>query len=326
MEKVQAWGKDVCEMINRRAAALMAAVVLLGAVLGGCDSEFQNPAQEATQLQESTHCFSIAETFRALEVESVVSDVRLLPSVDGSCSVVCSETSGLSHSAAVEVDTLVIREEGERSISEETTEILVFLPQPEYDSLNVTTETGSVDVTMDFAFSDVSIRTVTGEAAYRGAADGSMSLESESGRVLITGVSPKELSVKTESGSIIAQSVLVQEDLNIQTVTGDLTLANVTCKNATAAFTTGQVILEQVLAEGELQLTGESGDVTLTGCDATALEIQTTTGSVTGTLLTDKSFLTTTETGEVNVPDTTGGTCHVTTESGNIDIKTGGNP
>lgn len=311
-------------MINRRAAGLMVATFLLGAVLGGCGSEVQNPTQATTGPRESTHSFSISETFRALQVESVVSDVRLLPSADGSCSVVCSETPGFSHSAAVEGDTLVVRETGEQSVFEETAEILVYLSRPEYDSLNVTTETGSVDVTMDFAFSDVTIRTVTGETAYRGAADGSMSIKSESGRVLLTGVSPEKLSVETESGSIIAQSVLVGEDLKIQTVTGNLTLAHVKCKNVTAFFTTGQAMLEQVLVQEHMQLTGQTGNVILTDCDAATLEIKTTTGNVTGTLLTDKRFLTDTETGEVSVPDTAGGACHVITESGNIHLQTGG--
>ena len=305
-------------------AAGVLAAALLGTALGGCAPEPQNGTQEVPQALEDTLRFSITDTFRGLKVEAVAGDVRLLPSSEDRCVVVCSDTSGFSYTAVVEEDMLVIQEKGESSFSKENGEILVYLPQPRYDSLNITTESGSVDVTMDFAFGDVNIRTVAGETAYRGTADGSMSLESESGRILITGVSPNEAQIKTESGSIIAQSVLVGEDLNIQTVTGDLTLAYVKCKNATVTVANGQSMLEQVLALEHIQLTGQTGNVVLTDCDAATLEIKTTAGNVTGTLLTDKRFHTDTETGEVTVPDTTGGVCHVITESGNIHLQIGG--
>ena len=56
--------------------------------------------------------------------------------------------------------------------------------------------------------------------------------------------------------------------------------------------------------------------------DAANLEINVGTGSVRGTLLSSKVFITKTSTGDENVPETTtGGVCKVTTSTGDIYIR-----
>ena len=56
-------------------------------------------------------------------------------------------------------------------------------------------------------------------------------------------------------------------------------------------------------------------------CDAETIYVNTDTGSVTGTLLTDKVFIIETDTGSVDVPKSiTGGRCEITTDTGNIRI------
>lgn len=56
-------------------------------------------------------------------------------------------------------------------------------------------------------------------------------------------------------------------------------------------------------------------------CDAETICVNTDTGSVTGTLLTDKVFIIETDTGSVDVPKSiTGGRCEITTDTGNIRI------
>ena len=56
-------------------------------------------------------------------------------------------------------------------------------------------------------------------------------------------------------------------------------------------------------------------------CDAETIYVNTDTGSVTATLLTDKMFIIETDTGSVDVPKSiTGGRCEITTDTGNIRI------
>ena len=64
-----------------------------------------------------------------------------------------------------------------------------------------------------------------------------------------------------------------------------------------------------------------TGDVRFTDCDAAEICVKTDTGDVTGSLLSDKVFITNTDTGSVNVPETiSGGKCEIITDTGDIKI------
>ena len=65
-----------------------------------------------------------------------------------------------------------------------------------------------------------------------------------------------------------------------------------------------------------------TGKVEFNQCDADTIYVKTNTGSVTGSLLSEKVFITDTDTGKVDVPKTiTGGRCEITTDTGNIIIS-----
>ena len=65
-----------------------------------------------------------------------------------------------------------------------------------------------------------------------------------------------------------------------------------------------------------------TGDVKFDGSDAAEIFIKTDTGDVTGSLLTDKVFITQTDTGNIDVPKTVnGGRCEISTDTGDIKIS-----
>ncbi len=64
-----------------------------------------------------------------------------------------------------------------------------------------------------------------------------------------------------------------------------------------------------------------TGDIRLEAIEAGGLDLTTDTGDITGTLLSDKVFLTETSTGRISVPKTTtGGKCELKTSTGDIKI------
>jgi len=76
-----------------------------------------------------------------------------------------------------------------------------------------------------------------------------------------------------------------------------------------------------VIVGGTLTVERNTGDVLLTRSNAASLRIATTTGDVKGSLLSDKIFITSTDTGRVEVPKTTdGGRCEIVTDTGDIRI------
>lgn len=66
----------------------------------------------------------------------------------------------------------------------------------------------------------------------------------------------------------------------------------------------------------------DTGDVRFESCDAGQITVKTSTGDVTGTLRTEKVFLTKRSTGAVDVPESgTGSKCEITTSTGDISIQ-----
>lgn len=79
--------------------------------------------------------------------------------------------------------------------------------------------------------------------------------------------------------------------------------------------------MNHVIATEDLSIERSTGDVILEGIDAGEIDVKTSTGDVTGTLLSEKVFITETNTGRVKVPKTvTGGKCEIKTSTGDILI------
>ena len=77
--------------------------------------------------------------------------------------------------------------------------------------------------------------------------------------------------------------------------------------------------MNNVCANQKISVERTTGDITLSGCDAGELFLKTTTGDVSGTLRTEKTFFTETNTGRVDVPKTLSNfACEVHTTTGDI--------
>ena len=110
-------------------------------------------------------------------------------------------------------------------------------------------------------------------------------------------------------------------DISIGLSTGKAYLTDIVCKNLTSMGSTGDISLKNVIAAEKISIERSTGDVTFEGSDAAELCITTDTGDVEGSLLTDKVFITKTDTGRINVPNSiTGGRCEITTDTGDIKI------
>ena len=85
---------------------------------------------------------------------------------------------------------------------------------------------------------------------------------------------------------------------------------------------TGDVNMTNLIATRKITIERSTGDISFDRCDASELEVKTSTGDVIGTLLTEKVFITRSSSGKIDVPETiTGGKCKVTTSTGDIKIK-----
>ena len=130
------------------------------------------------------------------------------------------------------------------------------------------------------------------------------------------------LSINEDTGDITVSDMTCLGDITLNVSTGETTLTNVECKNLISSGSTGYVFLNHVIATEKFSIKRNTGDVRFDGSDATEIFVETSTGDINGTLLSEKVFIAQTDTGKIRVPKTvTGGRCELTTDTGDIKIK-----
>ena len=205
------------------------------------------------------------------------------------CEIVCIEKANLKHTVTTENGELkIILNDTRRwyehfGISFGKTEITAYIPKTLYESVTVVNSTG---------------------------------------RINIEELCASTLSLSLTTGKVTASNVKCNGSINLKQSTGDTLLSDVSCQSFNSEGSTGSITLKNVIASDKISIERSTGNIKFDLCDAAQLEVETDTGSVTGTLLTDKIFFAETETGKIDVPkSTTGGTCEVETDTGDIILK-----
>ena len=277
-----------------------------------------------------TNSYSVDESFRDISVTVSTEKVFFKPAENGKCTIICFEEEDSTHVVSVIDRTLTITKPAEDrklshhfGVSTLSPEITVYLPESTYSDLRIETDTGDVDIPADFAFDSITINGDTSDVACLASSNDGIEIALSSGDLSISAVKAGEIELKTTTGGISAQSVNCVGDVHIQVDTGLAKLQNVTCRNLTSEGTTGDLTLDHVVADETLSITRDAGNVEFLESDAASIYVRTDTGDVTGTLLTEKMFITETDTGKVDVPkSTTGGRCEISTNTGDIRIET----
>lgn len=276
-----------------------------------------------------TRTVEIKEPFRSISIRSATEDVEFAVSDDGGCRIVFCEPENETHTAAVTGETLCIeRMETGRSVgvfslfSDETPKITVYLPQTDYASLVLEASTGDVLIPREFTFSTVDVTVSTGNVACYASVSGKLGVVTSTGGIRVEDSAVGELSLSVSTGTVEVRSVACAGTLCVDVSTGKAQLTDVACAALRSTGSTGSITLTRMTAAGELKIERSTGDVRFEQCDAGELEIRTDTGAVTGSLLTEKIFVVRSDTGHIDVPETTtGGVCKITTDTGDIRIR-----
>ena len=130
-----------------------------------------------------------------------------------------------------------------------------------------------------------------------------------------------ELTLAVSTGKVEVRSAVCEGAVDVTVSTGRAILADISCKSFRSEGDTGELLMEHVIVAEQILIARSTGGVRLERCDAAELLVTTDTGDVTGTLLSEKVFITQSNTGSVSVPETTtGGKCKITTDTGDIRI------
>lgn len=278
------------------------------------------------KYETSTH--EISDSFDSISLYTDTADIIFVPSNDGTCSVTCYEPEYEKHTVSVQNGILTIREVdtgkwyNNINIASETPRIALYLPDAEYHGLFISESTGDIEIPKEFRFEGMDISVSTGDITNRASVLDTVKITASTGDIRVESVSAASLDLSVSTGHVTVSGTDCRDDVNIHVSTGKASLTDVTCTNLFSDGGTGDITLQNVLAAGKISIERSTGDVKFDGCDAAELFIQTDTGDVEGSLRSDKVFVTTTDTGDVSVPQTTsGGICEITTNTGDVRMN-----
>jgi len=276
-----------------------------------------------------TRTVEIGDPFQKISISTDTDDILFAPSGNGSCSIVFLEREKVTHNAAVTDGTLAISVADTRNwldhlviFSTESPAMTVYLPQNTYDTLTIRESTGDISIPNDFTFGSISIDASTGDVECLSSASDTIRIHLDTGDIRMENLSAKDLDLKVSTGRMDLRNIFCTGNVKADFTTGKSEFYGVFCQSFLSVGDTGDISLTDVIAEGEMRIERTTGDVEFARCDASSLTVKTDTGDVEGTLLTDKVFLTKSDTGKIDVPGTTeGGRCEITTDTGDIKIS-----
>lgn len=172
---------------------------------------------------------NVEESFENIDITAIDGNVNIEHSSDNTCKVICGENKIITHKVTVENDTLCVKYSGNDKWYKrfglywnEKNEVTVLLPENEYKKLNVTAQSGNINVSENFAFSD------------------------------------SQMSLK--SGNITLNNVKFSNGLDVKTKSGNINLNSVYCKTLTADAISGNINLNSFDAD-EITATAKSGNI-----------------------------------------------------------------
>ena len=308
---------------------IAASFVLVGGIIfGGVMSMLKWDFTKLSTVKYETNNYEIDENFNDISINTDTADITFISSDDEKFRVVCCEENKSKHFVVVEDNTLTINVVNEKKwyeyigINFGAPKIAVYIPQGEYGELSIKSSTGHIEIPKDFKFESIDVLESTGDVKNYASAAGDIKIKTNTGDIWVENVSAGTMDLSVSTGEVIAQSVTSEGDVKVSVSTGDTKLTDVSCKSVISTGSTGDITLKNVFAKEKFYIERSTGDIKLEKSDAETIKIETDTGDVTGTLLTDKIFITETSTGDISVPKTVaGGKCEITTNTGDINIK-----
>jgi len=310
---------------------IAASLMLIGCILfSGVMTTLRWDFTKLSTVKYETNTYEISEAFDGISMNTDTADIAFALSDDGNCRVECHEEANTKHSVSVKEGTLTVELIDERSVYDfigyiglnfGSPKITVYLPKSEYTNLLINGDTSDIEIPNDFTFKDVDISLSTGDIDFCASASEKIKIKTSTGDICAENISVGSLDLTVSTGKVTVSDVNCEGNITVGVSTGKTYLTDIVCKSVMSSGNTGDIYLNNVIATETFSIERSTGDVRFDGSDATEIYVKTDTGDVTGSLLTDKVFITQTDTGDVDVPKTTtGGRCEISTDTGNIKI------
>lgn len=312
------------------------------ASLGGVDEIAQRIAEEAPEsplraekptvggVREGSSA-PVDSEFSSIRIRVRESDVRIIRASDGECRVDCTDHERVYHRVFTENGVLNVECTDERRWYErfkafnKDLEVRIYLPDREFDSLDIETLSGDIEVTGDFAFTSARAKTLSGDVEFFAPVRGGLELSSTSGDVHSEGKCElDELNVHSISGDVKLRGFVCAGSAEAGSTSGDIECADITCENSSFKSVSGDVKLKNVLCADKLGISSTSGDVRFENCDGKSIELGSISGDIKGSLMSGKHFTAKSLSGSIRLPKDNpehNGECFAKTVSGSINLS-----
>ena len=303
-------------------------VLLGGAIFAAAMISFKWDFKKLSTTNYQTNEHQITESFSDVSILTDTADIKLLPSENSQVKVVCREEENAKHAVSVKDGALTVEVVNEKKwyqhigINFESPKVTVYLPAGEYGALSIKGNTGATEIAEDFTFKSIDIEQDTGSVSSYADTLENIKIKTDTGAVRIQDVSAQAVDVSVSTGKVSLTNLNCEGTLKIGVSTGKTVIDWVKCKNLISSGSTGSLTLKDTVATEKFFIERSTGDIKFENSDASEIFVKTDTGDVSGTLLTDKVFITETDTGKIKVPNSiSGGRCEITTDTGDIIIS-----
>ncbi len=298
-------------------------LILFGVVMMAYNWDFT----KLSTIRYETYDYEINEDYKDILIVTNTADILLVPSENEETLLKCFEQKNLNHLVAVKGDRLVIEAKDTRKwyeyigINFTSPKITLSIPRGEYGALSINGSTGNVEIPKDFKFESIEITESTGAVTNHASASESIKIKTSTGHICLENISAGAIDLSVSTGKVTVSGVTCKGEVTVGVSTGKAYFADIACKSVISSGTTGDVSLNNVVAADKLSIKRSTGDIRFDASDGAEIFVETDTGDVSGTLLSEKVFITETSTGRISVPKSVmGGRCEIVTETGDIAV------
>ena len=237
-----------------------------------------------TVLTESEH--RIPEAFDSILIDTEDCHVSfVLFEGEADAHVVIRERERTHHSVLVEDGTLKIEMIDNRrwmdyvGICWKNMDMTVYLPQKQYESVQITTDTGDIQIPEAVSANEMVLRASTGQILCSGITADSLDCGTSTGGIRVLDSASAVMKLEASTGTVELENVTGTE-IYLRTSTGKTEIEHLICKTLTCKSSTGDVDLEWVKAEEYLQVSTSTGNVEIENSETATVNIETSTGDV----------------------------------------------
>lgn len=275
--------------------------------------------------------YSVSDDFDSIKIKGGTANVYLELSQDNQCRIEAMETEKISYNTEVVDGELIISVDNNEKWYEgivffllEEEKMVIQLPENEYEMLLIKKGSGSVKISDNINVKDVDITTNSGDVKMSGIKKSeNINIDTDSGYVKLSDIEKTDnINIKTTSGDVKLTDIEKSKNISIKANSGEIKISNSTANDIQLQSNSGDIETKKLLAEGSYTVQTNSGEVDLSKNDAEEFNIKTNSGDVSCSFLTDKIFITHSNSGDIHVPySSTGGKCEIKTNSGDIRVK-----